>query len=261
MIPDLLVGTISLRPYVFGFLAAFLLAGAADLGWRRTLRFWACVSPVAWVAEVTSTRTGFPFGLYHYTGLTRGQEIFVADVPLMDPLSFAFLTYAAFCLARGVLRGRRVPPAGLALTTGVLMVILDLVIDPVAVLGERWFLGSVFAWAEPGIFFGVPLTNFAGWLIVGTVGTRLFLGRGVGPTDRCDAGGGVALAADPQGRRRWPGIALYYAVLAFNLLVAAWINEWLLLLVGVILHAVTAAGLWIFLQRPAVRLGLENQRA
>jgi hypothetical protein len=103
--------------------------------------------------------------------------------------------------------------------------------------------------------------NFVGWLIVGTVGTGSFLRWDDGPTVGRHAGGGVAVAVDPQGRRRWPGIALYYAVLAFNLLVAAWIDEWLLLLVGVTVHAVTAAGLWIFLQRPAVRLGLENQRA
>jgi hypothetical protein len=43
--------------------------------------------------------------------------------------------------------------------------------------------------------------------------------------------------------------------------VTAWIGEWPLLLVGVALHAATAAGLWVFLQRPAVRRGLEKQRA
>jgi putative membrane protein len=141
------------------------------------------------------------------------------------------------------------------------MSVLDMVVDPVAVLGDRWFLGRVFAYAEPGVFFGVPLSNFVGWLLVGTAGTGVFLGWDAGRAAGRDAGGGVAVAADPHGWRRWPGIALYYAVLAFNLLVAAWIDEWLLLLVGVTVHAVTAAGLWLLLQRPAVRLGLENQRA
>jgi hypothetical protein len=50
-------------------------------------------------------------------------------------------------------------------------------------------------------------------------------------------------------------------VLAFNLAVTAWLGEWLLLLVGVALHAAAAAGLWVFCQRPAVRPGLEKQRA
>src|SRR5215470_7553996 len=112
---DLLIGTILLRPYVFGFLAAFLLAGLADLGWRRTLLFAAWVWPLAWLAEFSSTRTGVPFGLYHYTSTTRGQELFIADVPFMDSLSFTFLAYAAFSLARAGLGGRRVSTPSLAL--------------------------------------------------------------------------------------------------------------------------------------------------
>ena len=73
---DLLVGTIALRPYVFVFLAIFLLGGR--LGPRlaphaRSSR--AGVWPVAWVAEFSSTRTGIPFGLYHYTGHARAGAV------------------------------------------------------------------------------------------------------------------------------------------------------------------------------------------
>src|SRR3990172_7104865 len=119
---DLLTGTLVLRPYVFAFVALFLAAGCADLGWRRTLAFGATVSPLAWLAEFSSTRTGVPFGLYHYTGATRGQELYLADVPLMDSLSFTFLAYAGFALARGTLarrrpsRARLPPPPGGPLT-------------------------------------------------------------------------------------------------------------------------------------------------
>src|ERR1041385_2091125 len=85
---DLLIGTVVLRPYVFAFVAAFLVAGAIDVGLRRTLLFAAGVGPLTWLAEFTSTRIGIPFGVYHYTGTTRGQELFVTGVPLMDFLSF-----------------------------------------------------------------------------------------------------------------------------------------------------------------------------
>jgi len=224
---DLLTGTLVLRPYVFAFVALFLAAGCADLGWRRTLAFGATVSPLAWLAEFSSTRTGVPFGLYHYTGATRGQELYVVDVPLMDSLSFAFLAYAAFCLARGTLGPRRPSRAALALATGLLMMALDLVIDPLAVRGDRWFLGRVFFYPEGGVYFGVPLSNFAGWVVVGAAGVGLWL---------LGAGGGA-------GRRAWPGIALYYAVLAFNLAVTAWIGEWRLVGVGAALHAALALAL------------------
>ena len=108
---SVMIGTLLLRPYVFGFLAAFITAGVVDLGWRRTLLFGVWVWPVAWLAEFSSTRTGVPFGLYQYTGITRGQELYIADVPLMDSISFTFLAYAAFCLARVALAGRAVSAA------------------------------------------------------------------------------------------------------------------------------------------------------
>ncbi len=257
---DLVIGTLVLRPYVFAFVAAFLVAAVLDLGWRRTLRFAAWVAPLAWLAEFTSTRTGVPFGLYHYTGLTRGQELFVADVPLMDSLSFTFLAYASFCLARGALSRRQASPAVLALTSGLLMMLLDVVIDPVAVRGDQWFLGVVFAYAEPGVYFGVPLSNFAGWTFLGTVSVGAYLagawrGGADGLTDRGKREG------DRWGRQWWPGIALYYAVLAFNLAVTGWIGDWLLLIIGTAVHAVTVVMLWSLGLRPATRLGLEKQRA
>jgi uncharacterized membrane protein len=225
---DLLVGTLTLRPYVFAFLAAFLVAAVVDLGWRRTLGFGGSVWSVAWLSEFSSTRTGVPFGHYQYTGLTRGRELYVADIPFVDALSFTFLAYAAFCLARAALADREGTALTLALTTGVLMMALDVVIDPLAVRGDRWFLGRLFAYTSPGIYFGVPLSNFVGWVVVGTLGVGLYLFLGPG---------GV-------GRRVWPGVALYYGVLGFNLAVTMWIDEWLMAGVGAALHVAIAAAVW-----------------
>ena len=231
---DLFVGTVALRPYVFAFLAVFVAAGVADLGWRRTLVFWASVWPVALGAELSSTRTGFPFGLYHYTGLTRGRELFVADVPFIDSLSFVFLAYAAFCLARTALAGRAPARWVTALAAGVLMMALDVVIDPLAVRGDRWFLGPLFAYDEPGVYFGVPLSNFAGWVIVGFAGVGAYL----------------AVAKDQSGRRIWPGVALYYAVLGFNLTMTVAIGELLLAVIGATIHVVLALSIWSIHRRP-----------
>jgi len=227
---ELFVETIVLRPYVFLFLAAFLAAGTTDLGGRRTLLFGAVATATAWVAEFSSTRTGVPFGLYHYTGTTRGHEIFIADVPLMDSLSFAFLGYASFCVARAVLAARARSRATLALVTGALMMLLDVVIDPLAVRGDRWFLGRIFFYPDGGAYFGVPLSNFVGWVVVGTTAVAVY----------------TALAGDENLDPSLPriGIALYYGVLSFNLSVTAWIGEWRLFALGVAIHAATAVALW-----------------
>ena len=241
---DLVLGTLILRPYVFGFVACFLVAGTVDLGWRRTLVFAAWVWPLVWAAEFASTRVGVPFGFYHYTGATRGRELYVTDAPLMDSLSFTFLAYASFCLARAALGGHtgRWP---LALGSGFLMMLLDVVIDPIAVRGDRWFLGRIFYYVDGGAYFGVPLSNFAGWALVGTLAI----------------GGYLVLTRDGRGTRPELGMALYYAVLAFNLAVTAWISEWVLLGLGLLLHAATAAVLFAVRRRPAIGPGLESQKA
>ena len=221
----LIVGTLTLRPYVVVFLAVYLAAASRDLGLRRALAFTGWAWAVAFLAELSSTRTGIPFGLYHYTEATRGQELFLANVPFMDSLSFAFLAYAAFCLARLCLGRRR--GAAVVVLSGLLMMLLDVVIDPVAVRGDRWFLGQIFYYPEGGVYFGVPLSNFLGWAVAGwaIVGGFAWL---------------MGEARHPRG-----GAALYYGVLAFNLAVTWWIGEPLLLALGLVLHAAALALLWV----------------
>jgi len=276
---DLVTGTLTLRPYVFAFLVLFLAASCADLGWRRTLAFGGSVWPVAWLAEFASTRIGVPFGLYHYTGITRGRELYVANVPFMDSLSFVFLAYASFCLARAALAGRRTPAWMPALVTGVLMTALDLVIDPLAVRGDRWFLGRIFYYPDGGVYFGVPLSNFAGWTIVGAVSVGLYVALpgsarpasvGAGsPRPACAEGGPrearpaatrpSSPGADVFGGRVWPGVALYYGVLGFNLAVTAWLREWVLLALGGALHALIAVTVRLTREKPGTLPGLRRR--
>lgn len=216
----LLAATVARRPYVFVFLAAFLFLAGRDLGARRAAGWLGWGFVVAFAAEYASTHVGIPFGLYHYTGETRGLEIFVANVPFFDPLSFPFLAYASYCLARWSL-GR---PDGwkVVALAGALMMLLDVVIDPLAVHGRRWFLGHVFYYAEPGVYFGVPISNFVGWALVGVliVGGYLLVARRRGLP-----------RASPAG-----GIGLYYGVLSFNLATTGWIGEWRLLGCGILVH-------------------------
>jgi putative membrane protein len=220
----LLAGTFVLRPYVVGFLVFFLAAGTRDLGRARTLRFLLWGFVVALVAELSSTRVGVPFGLYHYTGETAGLELFLSNVPFFSPLSFPFLAYASFSLARQALgpgwAGTRAGRLRTVALSGVLMALLDVVIDPLAVRGGRWFLGHLFTYPEGGVYFGVPLTNFVGWLLVG-----------------CATVGGYVWATEDTrlGSPRL-GITLYYLVLAVNLTVTLWIGEMLIAAAGIVVQ-------------------------
>ena len=127
------------------------------------------------------------------------------------------------------------------------MMLLDVVIDPLAARGDRWFLGRIFYYPDGGVYFGVPLSNFAGWVVVGTVGVGLYLW----------------LTGPPGEGRPGPGLALYYAVLTANLLVTLWIEEWVLAATGLAVHAVVGAALVMWGRRgtggaPSVRRELQG---
>jgi len=237
-LPGLLLGSLWLRPYVFGFLLIYLFTAVGEWGWRRALGFTGWAGALALAAEWSSTRVGIPFGLYHYTGATLGRELYLANVPFFDPLSFTFLSYASLGLARLVLPdgggGRtEVTTAGrlrVAAASGLLMMWLDLVIDPLAVRGDRWFLGRIFYYPDPGRYFGVPVANFVGWAVLGTVIAAgwLVIGPRIG-------------GPPPAWGRRLPGRAyhpagLYYLVLAFNLVMTAVVAEPRLFWAGLFLH-------------------------
>jgi len=180
---SLLLGTVLLRPYVFIFLAVYLIASTLQFGLKRTLGFLVIGYWLVFLAEYSSTHTGFPFGWYYYIDTTRQQELWVSNVPFMDSLSFIFLAYASYTtalllwaplwLARYDVqivdtKALRRAPAVLVLAV-MFFVLIDVVIDPVALRGSRWFLGQIYGYYEEGIYFGVPLANFAGWAIVGAV--------------------------------------------------------------------------------------------
>ncbi|MFQ5532308.1 MAG: carotenoid biosynthesis protein [Candidatus Methylomirabilales bacterium] len=242
---SLLIGTVLLRPYVFGFLLLYLLAAGADLGWRRTLLFTAVGWSVAFTAESLSIRVGIPFGLYHYLPTTADQELWIAGVPFMDSLSFVFLAYASWTLACLALlplsgEGKRwralsLPTQGrfgapVLLLTVVLFVLIDIVVDPVALRGDRWFLGQIYYYPEPGAYFGVPISNFVGWGVVGcTIMTLYAL------LERRIKGGSPGWASRLPLRPLY-GPALYYLVLVFTLAVTWMIGEYTLLLVGLFIY-------------------------
>ncbi len=243
----LLLKTIALRPYVFVFLAAFLFAAVRLIGWRRTWRFWLISWFTAFVCEYSSTRTGIPFGWYFYNGSTVGQELYFSNVPFMDSISFSFLLYAAYCVAlclllpteRGsslcVFRLKRLRVESEARTgwpvfllTAFLFAFIDMVIDPVAVRGDRWFLGKIYYYPDPGVHFGVPFANYVGWAVVGMLSLALYF-----PLERR-----LPMPSFPVSptSNLLLGVGLYYGVLAFNLGVTFWIGEWFMGFSGLLMH-------------------------
>ncbi len=104
--------------------------------------------------------------------------------------------------------------------------LLDVIIDPVAFYGDRWFLGKLYTYKEKGEYFNIPLTNFGGWFLVGAAILYAFsrVDAWLGETQKTGSGfGGLPALFGP---------AVYFGVLAFNLGVTFYIGEFILGLCG-----------------------------
>lgn len=257
------MGTILLRPYVFAFLAVYLVGASLQFGYRVTLLFLLVGYIIAFASEYSSIHWGFPYGDYFYIPETIDRELWVLGVPFMDSLSYVFLAVCSYATALFVLSpfqrlpskvrpsttpgtsvpspspvsvpGRRLgPDRTLVLLDGpqtrqgwapwllgaFLMVLLDVVIDPLALRGERWFLGKIYGYRNPGAYFGIPMSNFYGWLLVALVMIRVFQWL----VARAGTFPGRIGIARPLLATVW-GPVLYACILLFNLAVTFAIGE------------------------------------
>ncbi len=130
-------------------------------GWRRTVRVSGLLALLSYLAELLGSHTGFPFGKYYYTDLLQPQ---LAGVPLLIPLAWLMMLAPAWAVAeliwpRPVSSGRAAALPH-ALLAALAFTAWDLFLDPQMV---RW---GFWVWEQPGQYFGIPLVNYLGWLII-----------------------------------------------------------------------------------------------
>lgn len=249
----LLLGTVLYRPYVYGFFACFLAFALRHLRGRGTGTYLVLAWCVAFLSEYSSTRNGFPFGRYVYLDGTRTRELWISNVPFWDSLSFVFLSYFSWRVASAVREPSR-PSARLldpltAVLGGLLMMLLDVVIDPVTLLGDRWFLGRIYYYPDGGQYFGVTLANFAGWFFVGALTLLLFQALCRARVVRPERLGEITP------RQSWAAFGVYAGVFLFNLAVTGLIHEWRLFAASAAVVALTCGGCaWALGRKAPVRL-------
>ncbi len=241
---DIAIGTVTMRPYVFAFFGAFLAVCVPHVGWKRTLTFTLGGYTVAFCSEWLSINTGFPYGWYYYIDTTSNHELWVAGVPFFDSLSYVFLAYCSYATALFILsplkawrwnlatlETRRIRRSFSVLLLGsFLQTCLDIIIDPVALQGRRWFLGQIYGYREQGVHFGVPLSNYAGWLVTSFCLIALFQLIDARRLDETAAG----LVAVPCHSLLGP--LLYLSVLIFNITMALVIGERFMALCGALMY-------------------------
>jgi len=142
-------------------IAVLIVLGAA-WGWARTAAVGIGIAALGWGVEFIGSRTGFPFGRYHYTDRLQPQ---LGRVPLLIPVAWLMMlppAWAISALIAGQYNWAFVLLSALAFTAW------DLFLDPQMVGWKLW------VWEKSGGFFGIPWTNYLGWLLV-SAGITLLL--------------------------------------------------------------------------------------
>jgi putative membrane protein len=134
-----------------------------DLLWLIVL-----VLLVGWAAEFVGSHTGFPFGRYRYTERLQPQ---IGNVPILIPVAWLMMLPPAWAIADRITGGTR----GWAFVglSAVAFTAWDLFLDPQMVSWGLWTWESTSPHtASPSRrhahrgYFGIPWSNFLGWLAV-----------------------------------------------------------------------------------------------
>lgn len=121
----------------------------------------------ALLTETVAVETGFPYGAFSYSPLL-GRQLFEA-VPWTVAFAWTPLVLGTLTLAQGWVRLKNVRQQAAAevLLSALLLVLIDLQLDPAAVALGFW------TWEHPAGFYAVPWSNFLGWFLSGTLGSML----------------------------------------------------------------------------------------
>lgn len=160
--PDFEYSTVISNLLIFLMAAPSYLVLIGWLGKKRggfTLLFFS-VLPL--FVEAFAVITGIPYGTFVYSN-DLGFKLF-GLVPIS--VSFAYLPILLGAVAIAGHKSKDIVTR--SVFGGIISVAIDLVIDPATVAGGLWM------YENGGTFFGVPLSNYIGWLLTGTVYSYIF---------------------------------------------------------------------------------------
>ncbi len=145
-----------------------MLAAVRWLGYRDASLLFVVLGVFALAIESLAIVTGLPYGQFSYSS-ALGYKI-LGIVPWT-----VFFAWTPLILAAYVCAGKLFENLFLRIVAlSVLLTVFDLVLDPGAVRMGFWTFDEI------GWFYGVPISNFLGWLISGALGAvvlELFLLR------------------------------------------------------------------------------------
>ena len=183
-------------------------------GWRQGLLILGGLGGYALLIETFAIVTNVPYGSFSYGDLL--------DYRLFGytPWTVAFAWTPIMLFALSMTRSLQ-SWLGYGVATVAVLVVVDLVLDPAAVGLGFW------AWDEPGIYYGVPVVNYLGWVASGTVGFALFqaLNR---------SGERIPLTASSSG----VGMLIFWTAVNIGLM------QWIPAFIGMVATTVSVGYLW-----------------
>ena len=167
---------------VLGAIAGIAHA-VSRLGGRKAALVFVCAFTISLTAELTGTGTGYPFGPYSYT--TQLGYLIGGRVPFNIPTSWFFMLYASLAICGRFLRADDTSFGRWrwAVVGAFVLTAWDVSMDPAMVSTTHWL------WHLPApgtgstlhrlfladLFYGMPVTNWLGWLLTGCVVARVML--------------------------------------------------------------------------------------
>ncbi len=131
------------------------------LGRRDALIVFVVLALFALLVETAAVNTGIPYGHFGYSD-HLGYRLF-GVVPWTVSFAWPPLILGAYGMTANLFRTGSTRVVG----TTLLLVVFDLVLDPGAVYLEFW------KYADGGAFYGVPVSNFVGWIVSGFAGSLI----------------------------------------------------------------------------------------
>ena len=151
----------------------FFIHGFSHWGFINITIFLLITLIVSLALEIIGSKTGYIFGgKYHYNQEnTPGYVIF--GIPVLIPIAWFGIIYMSINFG-SFLTDIQFPFRNdidyyFTILIAIFVVLLDFVLDPLAVDEKRW------SWESSGIYYGVPsLKFFFGWLLVPTLVLLIF---------------------------------------------------------------------------------------
>jgi uncharacterized membrane protein len=158
-------------PVALSLILFSFVHGARRYGLDGAAAFFGIVIAIGWTIESVGVMTSVPFGAYHYA---ESMQPFIGVVPLSVLFAYFAMSYPAWIVASMIVGrfdndfdSRSIN--AISVCAAMLMVFWDLSMDPLrATIEGRWI------WDSPGVYLGIPMSNFLGWFLTAWLMFRAF---------------------------------------------------------------------------------------